>query len=57
MKQVVVLNENAHTYVKNSNVHNVPMTSMEIDIDALERELRAKVRGEVRFDEGSKCRK
>lgn len=54
VKQVVVLNENAQTYVKNSNVHSVPMTSMEIDVDALERELRTKVRGEVRFDEGSR---
>lgn len=54
VKHVVVLNENAHTYVKNSNVHSVPMTSVEIDVTALERELRQQVRGEVRFDEGSR---
>ncbi len=54
MKQVVVLNENASTHGNNSNVHSVPMTSIEIDVDALEHELRTKVRGEVRFDEGSR---
>nr|WP_218030905.1 FAD-binding and (Fe-S)-binding domain-containing protein [Dictyobacter aurantiacus] len=54
MKHVVVLNENAHTHVKNSNVHSVPMTSMVVDVEALERDLRQQVRGEVRFDEGSR---
>jgi FAD/FMN-containing dehydrogenase/Fe-S oxidoreductase len=55
VKQVVVLNENAQTFVQNSNVHSVPMTKIEIDVEALERDLRAKVRGEVRFDEGSRA--
>ncbi|GHO97301.1 hypothetical protein KSF_073490 [Reticulibacter mediterranei] len=56
MKQVVVLNENAQTFVQNSNVHSMPMTKIEIDVEALERDLRAKVRGEVRFfDEGSRA--
>jgi len=55
VKNIVVLNENAKTYVKNSNVHSVPMTSMEIDVGALEQELHTKVRGEVRFDEGSRA--
>lgn len=55
MKHVVVLNENAQTYAKNSNVHSVPMTSIEIDVAALECDLCAKVRGEVRFDEGSRA--
>jgi len=55
VKHVVVLNENANTYVKNSNVHSVPMTNMVIDVHALEQELRTKIRGEVRFDEGSRA--
>jgi len=55
VKNIVVLNENAKTYVKNSNVHSVPMTSAEIDVDALVQELQTKVRGEVRFDEGSRA--
>jgi FAD/FMN-containing dehydrogenase/Fe-S oxidoreductase len=55
VKQVTILNENAQTFVKNSNVHSVPMTNIEIDIVALERDLRARVRGEVRFDEGSRA--
>src|SRR5690242_18141427 len=55
MKQIVVLNENAHTFVKNSNVHSVPMTSIEVDVAALEHELQTKIRGEVRFDEGSRA--
>ncbi len=55
MKHIVVLNENAKTYTKNGNVHSVPMTDMEIDVGALERDLRTKVRGEVRFDEGSRA--
>jgi FAD/FMN-containing dehydrogenase/Fe-S oxidoreductase len=55
VKHVVILNENAQTFVKNSNVHSVPMTSIAIDIAALERDLRARVRGEVRFDDGSRA--
>ncbi|GAC1393055.1 MAG: hypothetical protein NVS4B11_26340 [Ktedonobacteraceae bacterium] len=55
MKHIAVLNENANTYMKNSNVHSVPMTSMRIDVEALEQELRTKVSGEVRFDEGSRA--
>ena len=54
MKHIAVLNENASTYIKNSNVHSVPMTNVEVDVDALEQELRTQVRGEVRFDEGSR---
>ena len=52
MKHITVLNENAQTFVKNSNVHSAPMTNMEIDVDALEHELHTKIRGEVRFGEG-----
>ncbi|MDQ6644514.1 MAG: hypothetical protein M3Y76_08700 [Chloroflexota bacterium] len=53
MKQVVVLNENAHTHVRNSNVRGGPMSASTIDVGRLEQDLRAKVRGEVRFDEGA----
>lgn len=42
-------------FCKNSNVRSIPMTGIEIDVDALEQELRAKVRGEVRFDQGSRA--
>ena len=55
VKHIAVLNENASTYIKNTNVHSVPMMNMEIDVDALEQELRTQVRGEVRFDEGSRA--
>src|SRR5579884_489606 len=55
VKQITILNENAQTFVKNSNVHSVPMTSVAIDVAALERDLRARVRGEVSFDEGRRA--
>ena len=55
MKHIVVLNENASTYIKHSNLHSVPMTNMETDVDALKHELSTKISGEVRFDEGSRA--
>ncbi|GHO60083.1 hypothetical protein [Ktedonobacter robiniae] len=35
------------------NIRSEPMKSMGVDVVALEQNLRAKVRGEVRFDAGS----
>lgn len=55
VRHVVVLNENTHTHVPNSNVLGGPMSTTDIDADALARDLQAKVRGEVRFDEGSRA--
>ncbi len=55
MKRIAVLNENASTYIKNSNVHSVPMTTIAVDVEALEQELRTKTSSEVRFDEGSRA--
>lgn len=54
MKQITILNENAYTHAPHSNVRGGPMSTTRIDVDALERELQANIRGEVRFDEGSR---
>ncbi len=53
VKHVVVQNENAHTHVSNSNVRGGEMSTSEINVSELERDLRAQVSGEVRFDDGS----
>jgi FAD/FMN-containing dehydrogenase/Fe-S oxidoreductase len=55
VKQVVVLHENAQTHISKSNVRGGPMGAMTIDVGGLERDLRAAVRGEVRFDDGSRA--
>ncbi len=55
MKQVIIWNENAHTHVSKSNVRGGAIHASTIDVTALERDLRVKVRGEVRFDEGSQA--
>src|SRR5947209_1679339 len=55
VKQVTVLNENAQTHARQSNVRGGQMSASAIDVVGLERDLRASVRGEVRFDEGSRA--
>ncbi|HEY6543244.1 MAG TPA: FAD-linked oxidase C-terminal domain-containing protein, partial [Ktedonobacteraceae bacterium] len=55
MKQVTVLNENAQTHARQSNVRGGQMSASTIDVSSLECGLRASVRGEVRFDEGSRA--
>jgi len=55
VKQVVVLNENAQTHVSQSNVRGGPMHASTIDVSGLERDLSAAIRGEVRFDDGSRA--
>jgi len=53
VKQITVLNESPQTHARASNVRGGSMSASTIDVSALERDLRAGVRGEVRFDEGS----
>ncbi len=53
MKQEVVANESINTHIKHSNVRGGKMTTSTIDVSSLERDLRAAVSGEVRFDDGS----
>jgi len=55
MKRVVVRNENAYTHESNSNVRGGEMSASEINVSELERDLRARVSGEVRFDDGSRA--
>ncbi|HVU67534.1 MAG TPA: FAD-binding oxidoreductase, partial [Ktedonobacteraceae bacterium] len=55
MKLMNVLNENAQTHARASNVRGGQMRASTIDVGALERDLRTVVRGEVRFDEGSRA--
>ncbi len=55
MKHVVVLNENTSTHVKQSNVRGGPMSTTDIDVSGLERDLRTNVSGEVRFDDGARA--
>ena len=55
MKHITVLNENAQTHVHKSNVRGGQMSALTIDVSGLKRDLRAVVRGEVRFDEGSRA--
>lgn len=55
MKHVVVLNENNHTHLAKSNVRGGKMSASDIDVSALERELRTDIQGEVRFDDGSRA--
>ncbi len=55
MKHVVILNENAQTHISKSNVRGGQMHASTIDVSGLERDLRAAVRGEVRFDDGSRA--
>src|SRR5579863_4786445 len=55
MKHLVVLNENTSTHVKQSNVRGGPMSTTDIDVSGLERDLRTNVSGEVRFDDGAKA--
>jgi FAD/FMN-containing dehydrogenase len=53
VKQAVIWPENARTHASQSNVRGGPMRALTIDVSGLERDLRAAVRGEVRFDDGS----
>jgi FAD/FMN-containing dehydrogenase/Fe-S oxidoreductase len=55
VKQITVLNESPQTHARASNVRGGPMRASTIDVSALETDLRATVRGEVRFDEGSRA--
>src|SRR5690242_17091888 len=55
VKHVTVLNENAQTHARHSNVRGGQMSASTIDVSGLERDLRASIRGEVRFDEGSRA--
>jgi hypothetical protein len=55
VKHVVILNENAQTHISKSNVRGGQMHASTIDVSGLERDLRAAVRGEVRFDDGSRA--
>lgn len=55
MKQAVIWPENARTHASQSNVRGGPMRALTVDVSGLERDLRAAVRGEVRFDDGSRA--
>jgi FAD/FMN-containing dehydrogenase/Fe-S oxidoreductase len=55
MKNLVVLNENTSTHLQQSNVRGGPMSTTEIDVEGLERDLHSQVKGEVRFDAGAKA--
>jgi FAD/FMN-containing dehydrogenase/Fe-S oxidoreductase len=55
VKTVVVLNENKHTHMSNSNVRGGTMSTSTIDVAGLERDLRKSVAGEVRFDDGGRA--
>ena len=55
MKSVIVFNESAQTHISKSNVRGGPMSMSIINAGELERDLRETVRGEVRFDEGSRA--
>jgi FAD/FMN-containing dehydrogenase/Fe-S oxidoreductase len=55
VKSVVIFNESAQTHISKSNVRGGPMSVSTVDANGLERELCAAVRGEVRFDEGSRA--
>ena len=55
MKHTVVLNENAQTHISKSNVRGGPMGAVEIDVGALEHDLRTQISGEVRFDNGARA--
>jgi FAD/FMN-containing dehydrogenase/Fe-S oxidoreductase len=55
VKHITVLNESAQTHASKSNVRGGQMSASTIDVAGLERDLRAAVRGEVRFDEGSRA--
>lgn len=50
MKQVVIQNETSRTHLKGSNVRGGPITTSDIDVRGLVKELRAHLDGEVRFD-------
>ncbi len=55
MKHLVVLNENTSTHLQQSNVRGGPMSTTEIDVEGLERDLHSQLKGEVRFDAGAKA--
>lgn len=55
VKHITVLNENAQTHASKSNVRGGQMSASTIDVRGLERDLHAAIRGEVRFDEGSRA--
>jgi hypothetical protein len=51
----VVNNENAPTHLEHSNVRGGAMSAASIDAAGLEFELRARINGEVRFDDGARA--
>lgn len=55
MKSQIVVNESAQTHLKQSNVRGGSMTTTTIDVSGLEEDLRQHIRGEVRFDDGSRA--
>jgi FAD/FMN-containing dehydrogenase/Fe-S oxidoreductase len=55
MKQAVIINETARTHMPHSNVRGGQMESSVIDVEGLEHDLREQLRGEVRFDDGSRA--
>ena len=55
MKPVTVQNESINTHLSRSNVRGGPITTEEIDVEGLERDLQQAISGEVRFDSGSRA--
>nr|WP_207229630.1 FAD-binding and (Fe-S)-binding domain-containing protein [Ktedonosporobacter rubrisoli] len=55
MKRLAVLNETAQTHIQNGNVRGGRMGIATIDLSGLENDLRIQVKGEVRFDAGSRA--
>lgn len=55
MKSVTIFNEHGNTHLRDSNVRGGPMQTATIDLKGLEHDLRTSIRGEVRFDDGSRA--
>jgi hypothetical protein len=55
VKHITILNERAQTHAGKSNVRGGQMSASIIDVAGLVRDLHTAVRGEVRFDEGSRA--